>query len=109
MQDLFAGLTLINRGFSRELSSPSKIGYVNSCRPPQMSIGLHRLWAGLRSTLDGSLADDRGGYGALIRNERGEFLLGIAGRNDLPLINLLELKAIEVGLWIAIKAGFRSI
>ncbi|KAK1299125.1 hypothetical protein QJS10_CPB14g01330 [Acorus calamus] len=26
MQDLFAGLTLINRGFLRELSSPSKIG-----------------------------------------------------------------------------------
>ncbi|KAK1315070.1 hypothetical protein QJS10_CPA06g00807 [Acorus calamus] len=31
------------------------------------------------------------------------------GRNDLPSINLLKLKAIEVGLWIAIKAGFRSI
>ncbi|KAK1326021.1 hypothetical protein QJS10_CPA01g00741 [Acorus calamus] len=46
---------------------------------------------------------DRGGYGALLRNDRSDFLCGIAGRYDLPSINLLELKAIEVGIWLAIK------
>ncbi|KAK1277813.1 hypothetical protein QJS04_geneDACA016557 [Acorus gramineus] len=44
---------------------------------------------------DGSMADDRGGYGALIRNSNSDCLLGLAGRLDLPTINLLELKAIE--------------
>ncbi|KAK1297673.1 hypothetical protein QJS10_CPB15g01198 [Acorus calamus] len=59
----------------------------------------------VRVNSDGSLVDDRGGYGALICNERG-ILLGIVGRNDLPLI---DLKAMEFGLWTAIKTGFRSI
>ncbi|KAK1256495.1 hypothetical protein QJS04_geneDACA001486 [Acorus gramineus] len=48
--------------------------------------------------MDGSLADDRGGYGALIRNSNSEFITGLAGRLDLPSINLLELKAIEQGV-----------
>ncbi|KAK1321207.1 hypothetical protein QJS10_CPA03g00057 [Acorus calamus] len=52
----------------------------------------------LKLNTDGSLADDRGGYGALIRNSNSEFQLGLAGRLDLPTINLLELKAIEQGV-----------
>ncbi|KAK1309219.1 hypothetical protein QJS10_CPA09g00486 [Acorus calamus] len=54
---------------------------------------------------DGSLADDRGGYGALVRNNKGDFIIGLAGRLDLPSINLLELKAIERGVLIGIAKG----
>ncbi|KAK1308079.1 hypothetical protein QJS10_CPA09g01153 [Acorus calamus] len=57
----------------------------------------------------GSLADDRGGYGALVHNDKAEFLLGVAGRNDLPSINLLELKAMEARIRIAIQAGFQDL
>ncbi|KAK1302594.1 hypothetical protein QJS10_CPB12g01266 [Acorus calamus] len=59
----------------------------------------------LKLNTDGSLADDRGGYGAVIRNDRAEFLIGLAGRLDLPSINLLELKAIEKGIWLGIQLG----
>lgn len=52
----------------------------------------------LKLNTDGSLAEERGGYGALIRNHKADFLLGLAGRLDLPSINLLELKAIEQGV-----------
>ncbi|KAK1297392.1 hypothetical protein QJS10_CPB15g00822 [Acorus calamus] len=52
----------------------------------------------LKLNTDGSLANDRGGYEALIRNSNSEFQLGLAGRLDLPTINLLELKAIEQGV-----------
>ncbi|KAK1261670.1 hypothetical protein QJS04_geneDACA020349 [Acorus gramineus] len=55
----------------------------------------------LKLNTDGLLANDRGGYGALIRNNRVEYVMGIAGRLDLPSINLLELKAIEQGVWLA--------
>ncbi|KAK1280910.1 hypothetical protein QJS04_geneDACA024708 [Acorus gramineus] len=60
-------------------------------------------WFKLNS--DGSLGDDRGGYGALLRNSRDAFIIGIVGRLDLPSINLLELKAIEQGIWMAITTG----
>ncbi|KAK1274196.1 hypothetical protein QJS04_geneDACA007971 [Acorus gramineus] len=43
-----------------------------------------------------------GGYGAFIRDDKSQFFCGLAGQNDLPTINLLELKAIEEiqHLWI---------
>ncbi|KAK1280639.1 hypothetical protein QJS04_geneDACA014229 [Acorus gramineus] len=56
----------------------------------------------LKLNTDGSLANDRGGYGAIIRNPQAEFTIGLAGRLDLPSINLLELKAIEQGVWLGI-------
>ncbi|KAK1325239.1 hypothetical protein QJS10_CPA01g01609 [Acorus calamus] len=64
-------------------------------------------WIKLNS--DGSLSEDRGGYGALLRTHEADFIYGIAGRIDLPSINLLELKAIEEGLWLAIRLNFPSI
>ncbi|KAK1295842.1 hypothetical protein QJS10_CPB15g00882 [Acorus calamus] len=59
----------------------------------------------LKLNTDGSLSDDRGGYGALIRNDSSGFLSGLAGRQDLPSINLLELKAIERGIWLSSQIG----
>ncbi|KAK1286579.1 hypothetical protein QJS10_CPB20g00956 [Acorus calamus] len=55
----------------------------------------------LKLNTDGFLANDRGGYGVLICNERAEYVMGIVGRLDLPSINLLELNAIEQGVWLA--------
>ncbi|KAK1259254.1 hypothetical protein QJS04_geneDACA017986 [Acorus gramineus] len=37
------------------------------------------------------------------------FVVYMAGRHDLPSINLLELKATEVGLWLAIKTGVQKL
>ncbi|KAK1306945.1 hypothetical protein QJS10_CPA10g01775 [Acorus calamus] len=63
----------------------------------------------LKLNTDGSLADDRGGYGALIRNSNSDFQIGLAGRLDLPSINLLELKAIEKGVMLtSILATYQS-
>ncbi|KAK1314954.1 hypothetical protein QJS10_CPA06g01230 [Acorus calamus] len=63
--------------------------------PPELS------W--LKANSDGSLSEDRGGYGALIRNERGDFLIGVAGQCGLPSINLLEFKGLLAGLEIGIQ------
>ncbi|KAK1324850.1 hypothetical protein QJS10_CPA01g01498 [Acorus calamus] len=52
----------------------------------------------LRLNTDGSFASDQGGFGALLRNDKAYFIIGVAGRLDLHSINLLELKAIEKGL-----------
>ncbi|KAK1270111.1 hypothetical protein QJS04_geneDACA020970 [Acorus gramineus] len=59
---------------------------------------LHPVDGWLKLNTDGSLADDPGGYGALIRNSNGDYITSLAGRLDLPSINLLELKAIEQGV-----------
>ncbi|KAK1325014.1 hypothetical protein QJS10_CPA01g02277 [Acorus calamus] len=50
-----------------------------------------------------SLSDDRGGYGALLRNNNADFIAGLAGRLDLHSINLLELKAIERGIQLRLS------
>ncbi|KAK1257180.1 hypothetical protein QJS04_geneDACA014728 [Acorus gramineus] len=52
---------------------------------------------------DGSLSYDRGGYGALLRNNNADFIAGLAGRLDLHSINLLELKAIERGIQLGLS------
>ncbi|KAK1268719.1 hypothetical protein QJS04_geneDACA008217 [Acorus gramineus] len=67
----------------------------------------HEGWFKLNT--DGSLADDRGGYGALIRNEHAEFVIGLAGRLDLPSINLLELKAIEKGVDLGLSINLTKL
>ncbi|KAK1282584.1 hypothetical protein QJS10_CPB22g00280 [Acorus calamus] len=64
-----------------------------SSRIPTDEVCKARGW--LKLNTDGSLADDRGGYGAILRNNEADFIAGLAGQIDLPSINLLELKAIE--------------
>ncbi|KAK1324926.1 hypothetical protein QJS10_CPA01g01651 [Acorus calamus] len=89
--------TFFSISISEITSSPTLVRWV----PPQLG------WIKLNS--DGSLSEDRGGYGALLRTHEADFIYGIAGRIDLPSINLLELKAIEEGLWLAIRLNFPSI
>ncbi|KAK1309975.1 hypothetical protein QJS10_CPA08g00990 [Acorus calamus] len=59
----------------------------------------------IKSNSDGSLSEDRGGYGALLRNDSSNFLVGSAGRSSLPSINLLELKGIISGLTLGLLLG----
>ncbi|KAK1324928.1 hypothetical protein QJS10_CPA01g01653 [Acorus calamus] len=89
--------TFFSISISEITSSPTLVRWV----PPQLG------WIKLNS--DGSLSEDRGGYGALLRTHEADFIYGIAGRIDLPSINLLELKASEEGLWLAIRLNFPSI
>ncbi|KAK1325736.1 hypothetical protein QJS10_CPA01g00793 [Acorus calamus] len=67
----------------------------------------HAGWHKLNT--DGSLADDRGGYGALLRDEKADFIIGLAGRLDLPSINLLELKAIEQGVVLGCSISVKKL
>ncbi|KAK1300207.1 hypothetical protein QJS10_CPB13g01112 [Acorus calamus] len=41
-------------------------------------VPLDPLW--VKANSDGSLSEERGGYGALLRDDKGEFLMGVAGQ-----------------------------
>ncbi|KAK1304908.1 hypothetical protein QJS10_CPB11g01218 [Acorus calamus] len=61
----------------------------------------------MKANSDGSLTEDRGGYGALLRDNASNLIVGIAGRSSLPSINLLELQGIVAGLSLGVLCGFK--
>ncbi|KAK1309505.1 hypothetical protein QJS10_CPA09g00969 [Acorus calamus] len=63
----------------------------------------------IKSNSDGSLSDDRGGYGALLRDCSAQFIIGSAGCIALPSINLLELQGLVAGLQLGLQRGEKKI
>ncbi|KAK1327173.1 hypothetical protein QJS10_CPA01g01639 [Acorus calamus] len=59
----------------------------------------------LKVNSDGSLSEDRGGYGAIIRDEKGNFIIGAAGQSNPKSINLLEFQGILLGLELGLQIG----
>ncbi|KAK1287415.1 hypothetical protein QJS10_CPB19g00634 [Acorus calamus] len=87
--------------FGITITKPVKSQCTVSWNPPTTG------W--IKSNSDGSLSDDRGGYGAPLRDANANLLVGVAGRSHLPSINLLELKGIEAGLFLSIRHGFNRV
>ncbi|KAK1307937.1 hypothetical protein QJS10_CPA09g00577 [Acorus calamus] len=58
-------------------------------------------WA--KSNSDGALSPDRAGYGALLRDNGGSFIEGIAVQCPRSSINILELKGFYEGIKLALK------
>ncbi|KAK1300408.1 hypothetical protein QJS10_CPB13g01120 [Acorus calamus] len=63
----------------------------------------------IKSNSDGSLSEDRGGYGALLRDTTSNLIVGVAGSSPLPSINLLELKGIQTSLLLSIQHGYNCV
>ncbi|KAK1278350.1 hypothetical protein QJS04_geneDACA014817 [Acorus gramineus] len=59
----------------------------------------------LKVNSDGSLSEDRGGYGAIMRDEKGNFIIGAAGQSNPKSINLLEFQGILLGLELGLQIG----
>ncbi|KAK1316680.1 hypothetical protein QJS10_CPA05g01848 [Acorus calamus] len=59
----------------------------------------------MKANSDGSLTADRGGYGALLRDEMGYFSIGTAGQSNPTSINLLEFQGLLKGLELGIRLG----
>ncbi|KAK1281997.1 hypothetical protein QJS10_CPB22g00324 [Acorus calamus] len=70
----------------------------------------HSATGWIKSNFDGSLSRDRAGYGAILRNGKGDLLWAVAVQNaELSSINVLEYKAILEGLHLSHQMGLRHI
>ncbi|KAK1302596.1 hypothetical protein QJS10_CPB12g01264 [Acorus calamus] len=58
---------------------------------------------------DGSLSEDRAGFGALIRDPQGNFIIGEAARVPTASINHLELLGVKCGAQLCLKLNLTKV
>ncbi|KAK1326764.1 hypothetical protein QJS10_CPA01g01971 [Acorus calamus] len=96
----FFGLYIEDSGSPLSLALLSLFGIVLE---PKSSISIPVKWVPLplgwiKINSDGSLGDDRYGFGAVARDPRGDCILAMAKRSQAASINILELKGLLAGL-----------
>ncbi|KAK1300235.1 hypothetical protein QJS10_CPB13g01231 [Acorus calamus] len=89
----FSGVSIEDSGSPLSLALLSLFGIVleaNEMGPSPPG------WVKINS--DGSLGEDRYGFGAVVRDSRGDCLLAMAERSQAASINILELKGLLAGM-----------
>ncbi|KAK1319889.1 hypothetical protein QJS10_CPB04g01706 [Acorus calamus] len=65
--------------------------------------------SGVKCNSDGSLSDDRAGFGALIRDPKGNFIIGETARVPAASINNLELLGVKCGALLCLNLNLRKV
>ncbi|KAK1283225.1 hypothetical protein QJS10_CPB21g01807 [Acorus calamus] len=96
----FSGVSIEDSGSPISLALLSLFGIVLE---PKSSISILVKWVlpppgWVKINSDGSLGEDRYGFGAVVRDSRGDCVLAMVERSQAASINILELKGLLAGL-----------